>query len=1246
MSITVAPPISGNALSLYKYEPFAYTFTHSTSSVLQFTASSSELQAFCSIVGPSVVFAGTFQTSYTSALSLVIRAADGTSLTISVTVGPGRFFPPAANQNFQLFQYENISNTFGSNIVFTAPISLTTVLSAPSLPSGLSFGGSSTSWFIQGKPVLQIAQSNYQVIGSNSTNGKIVTTIVSLKVNPQIVRVSPSTATQSGLVVGTAITPVTFTAIQPETIYLNTFRYTSTGLPDGFSFEDISGSPFPASGIPPDPALTIVLVGTPSLAFATAQSTSGGNVYQTRLTGSQTDQTGRQTSGSSLIEFSFAETVLITASNPVPLYQTKPLGSGDVVITAGSFFPSSTISNVTASALPPGLSLVSITSSNYRLTGTPTVVDLASVYTFTATNSNGTSRSVSLTLPVNPDIVTFGGVTPTPGSNVQFIVSRDLANAKTGYYTTPIQFVATSTANATPIVYSSSIDLSLYGLTLNSTTGSLTGIPTSPLALTSLVVSATDSLGTVQTTTINLTILADQFVFPTYAPEYFQNRPITPFQFVMVSTLSDRPIQSYSSTNLPAGLFLSTGGILTGTTTVGVGGTFTIIATTGYSTITSAPYTYTVQADNLLILQVDASNTVAPLFSNVQFQTLQYATDSIVNPVYSITSYPAEFPSPVLALTSAGFLSGDFTQGPVFPTYALTASAASSGVTSTSPIIITFTNPTTELLIAGYTNAGVGTISNDGYVGTTTDYVFSATSTGTQQVNSQVWSGALPYTGSLADGHRYPDLAQDQGAFMAMNVSNIYDGVYNPTTNAVDWTSTDPQVAVVALSLPVYIGRYLNIASDGAGHWVALQSAAPSHPADARVFMRTGTGAWTVSSNEISNLVNSGSDTTLTYIGGRYVLGQTSNLGDPNSYSVLVADPSMVWAPATTLPTMTKVLRFATSNTTIVAVGSLATAGGPISYSTDNGSNWTSPSVPSFMTGSNVVLYDILYAANTWVTCGLDSNGSNMIAYSPTLSNWAQYTVDSNVLWSGIAFNGNAWTIAGNRVVSGSNQSTILSLDATPWPTQAVSLGPLTGVIQFGSTGTPLFSRILSTAITSSSPSVGSVFIPPGPLTFTQPSQPTFVLYQYVPYTFPVVATGSASFIFYYAPNLPIGFQFNLSPTGVSASLSGTSPSNTSSSITLYAKTANSSAVSLRVGFNTIIPYFVNPQSGAGAYTAQLRNSVEANAAQNARDNTVFPEVNPLPGPFMGPRAPDVVTELNCLQKLCKKPCPNCHTMM
>jgi hypothetical protein len=30
----------------------------------------------------------------------------------------------------------------------------------------------------------------------------------------------------------------------------------------------------------------------------------------------------------------------------------------------------------------------------------------------------------------------------------------------------------------------------------------------------------------------------------------------------------------------------------------------------------------------------------------------------------------------------------------------------------------------------------------------------------------------------------------------------------------------------------------------------------------------------------------------------------------------------------------------------------------------------------------------------------------------------------------------------------------------------------------------------------------------------------------------------------------------------------------------------------------------------------------------------------------MAPRAPDVFTPNDCILKLCKKPCPTCHTMM
>jgi hypothetical protein len=869
--ITVTPPISTGTLNLYKYEAFGpYTFTipsGTTGLTLQFTRSSSELRAFLSLVDQTATFAGTFNISYSAPLSLVVDVLFGTTIvstqTISVTVAPGRFFPPTANQNFQLFQYENVSNTFGSNPAFLTALAINTIVSSPALPTGLSFGGSGNVFFLQGVPALQTAQSNYQVIGSNSTNGKIVTVTVSLIVNPQTVRITPSFTTLSGLTVDTPITPITFTALIPQTIYAFEFRYAWTGLPDGFSFQDGDGNTVVNNAVRSNPGQTpiLVLVGTPTLEFATLMSTAE-NLYQTRLTASILDQTGRQTTGSALINFSFAETVLISVAANEVLYQSKLLGPTDFVITVGSFFPSTTIGSLTVDELPPGLSLVEVTATTYRLSGTPTVVDLNRSYTFTATNTNGLTRSITQPIAINPDVVTFGGTTPANGSAINYIVSRSSES--------PIRFTATSVvgAAALPIVYSASIDFVAYGLALNASTGSLTGLPTVALSQTTVTISATDALGTIGTTTILLTIAPDIFVFPTYAPTYFQNRPITSFQFVMVSTASGRPIQSYLSTDLPAGLVLNPSGLLSGTPTVGTSGNFTVTATTGYSSY-SQLYSFTIIPDNLLILQVNGSDSISRVFSGIVYQVDQYSTDTIVPAVFSIgTLSPAS--ASTIAVTSAGVLSGDFTD-------------ATSGVT--------------------------------------------------------------------------------------------YQAILTAT------------------------------------------------------------------------------------------------------YRTLTA------------------------------------------------------------------------------------------------------TAPVNILFS-------------------------------------------------GSTGTISIPTELSE------------------LTFVEPTQSSFLFFQYVPYTIPLRATGSGSFIYYYTSRLPLGFQVIPDSLGVAATLTGNSTTLTAQGLIVYAKTAAGYATSRSITLTTVIPYFVNPQLGASAYTAQLRNSVEANAAQNARDNTVFPEVNPLPGPFMGPRAPDVVTELNCLQKLCKKPCPNCHTMM
>lgn len=897
-TIIITPPISTGSLTLFRYEPFNYTFTTNPNSpdvTLQFTRSSSDVQSLISISSDqrTITFSGLFVSSFSTNLTLVIDLIFETNIinttTIIVSVGQARFFPPTSNQNFQLYQYENVSNTFGSNIEFSTVLPITSIVSIPSLPAGLTFGGSCNSFFIQGTPLLQVLQSNYQVIGSNSNNGRIASTIVSIKVNPQQVVITPNTPSISNLTVDSTIIPITLTAIKPETIYSNVFRYTWSGLPDGLYFQDINETIVTSPFIPPDNALTIILAGSPTLDFARFVAASGGNLYQMRLFGTQSENTGKQTVGSALFNFSLSETVLISVSNSTILYKDKPLGVTEFLITAQNYFSSSTISNISADSLPPGLSLVQYTGPNvYRLSGTPTEVNLDGSYTFTATNFNGNSRSITTTIPVNPNVITFIGSTPPNGTVINFIISRPLSTPKTGYYTSPIIFTAVSTAAAYPITYTSSIDFSLYGLIFNSSTGTLTGIPTIPLSEVTVTITAIEgTIGTTGFTTIKLTILEDEFTWPFYYPTYIQNKDITPFQFIMTSTLSERSIQSFSSTNLPTGIVITAGGLLSGKPTVypmdGIG-TFIIIATTGYSTL-SRTYIYSIIADQMLIIQENSSDVIQKVFTNIAFRSILYSSDTFANATFSII-YSSLPTSGTVSITSNGLLSGNLTNAVLNTDYTVQIAANFSTVNASATLILRFSD------ISG---SGIGII---------------------------------------------------------------------------------------------------------------------------------------------------------------YIPNENTNL------------------------------------------------------------------------------------------------------------------------------------------------------------------------------------------------------------TFIQPTQTAFTLFEYVPYSFTFKTFGAErdpdplkriGFVYFYTNNIPNGFQILKTIednfTTNTLVLSGISATIDNQTITVYAQ-ADSYPASITISLRTITPFFVNPQSGAGAYTALLRNDVLGNAAQNARDKRVFPEVNPLAGPLMAPRAPDVVTPNDCILKLCKKPCPTCHTMM
>ena len=729
--ITMTPNVPSRSLALYLYEPFSYTFTTNPESIglsLQFIRSSSSIASYCELSadGSTVTYSGSYVSTSSSVLSLVVdllyggSIVAGSTITVLITIGKGRFFPPASNQNYQLYQYENISTTFGSNPSFLTVLPIDSIIASPSLPNGLTLAGTdSNTWFMQGTPTLQSTQSNYTIFGSNSSTGKIVSVPISIKVNPQQVRITPSTSTISGMVVDTMITSVTFVATEPNVISRLGFFWTWDALPDGIGFYDMNGNPIPYGY---SLSNTIQLMGTPTLTAATTLATLNQTSSSVRLTGTQRQGGGINVSGSSVLTFSFGETVLFSTVTIPSLYATEDLGYKNVTFTAATYFASgSPITSIVAQSLPPGLSLSSLvrsgTSPNYRysvtLTGTPTVVNQSgTAYAFTATNANGNSRTQSFVIPILPDIVSF---TTAPDENTaySYIVSKQID---------PIVFTASSSANKSITSWALSLSTASYGLSLSASSGStvvLSGIPTNPLAQTSVTITATDSLGTSAVRTILITIVNDTFTWPTFAPTFIQNKPIDDYQF-QVTTASGRQIQSYSATGLPTGITLSPAGVLSGTPTGSTSGSFTVSATTGYVSppTGSQAFSYTIIPDNVLTLLTISPTPV--VFTGTSFSianaftAFSYSGFTASNAIQSgsvspVTSPPATFTfvsnvlsgtipvyQPSFTFTVNGIYGSVTTS--VTASLSLTNSPLSGSLTlSSSPGSLVFTQPTSSL---------------------------------------------------------------------------------------------------------------------------------------------------------------------------------------------------------------------------------------------------------------------------------------------------------------------------------------------------------------------------------------------------------------------------------------------------------------------------------------------------------------------------------------------------------------------
>ena len=313
----------------------------------------------------------------------------------------------------------------------------------------------------------------------------------------------------------------------------------------------------------------------------------------------------------------------ITVNDAPPSAMTY--SNNPAVYTVGTALTNTTRSTPTSSggavvsysitpALPAGLSLNPTTTSTTfgASRGTPSAASPTTVYTVTATNTGG-STTATLTITVNA-VVTTAPTNLTYSSNpATYTVGAVITN------NTP-----TSGGGA---VASYAVSPALpVGLTLDTTTGFISGTPTVLAPTATYSVTATNSFGSTSAS-VSITvngIAPSALVYSTNPATYNKNTAITQ----NTPSSGGGAVASYAvSPTLPTGLTLNTStGVISGTPTAVVPtATYTVTATNSFGA-TSASVSITVSDtiftySNSSLITIRDNNTALPYPSTITVPT-------------------------------------------------------------------------------------------------------------------------------------------------------------------------------------------------------------------------------------------------------------------------------------------------------------------------------------------------------------------------------------------------------------------------------------------------------------------------------------------------------------------------------------------------------------------------------------------------------------------------------------------------
>jgi hypothetical protein len=1141
------------------------------------------------------------------------------------------------------------------------------VLSVPTLPPGLQFYVSGSNLDISGTPLTTLPTSNYLIIAKDASSGsKIVTTSNTFVVSNERILYDLCGSPIVTMTVDTPISPRILTAQFPPYPSGGTLKYAWQTFPDGLSVFDVCGNDKTASNsfgfLTTDPTHVFTISGTPSLAAAYAYAAGGNSVVRT-IEGTRVNPLPTIISNLALT-FTFVETILFDPVTLPTFYTSNAIDSSANFFRAVTYFSSgagTAISNIFSPDLRSDLSLVFIPSlSRANLSGTPLTAGTAD-YTIRAINSNGTSRDYTRTFTVSNDSISFSSPIGTDLC-YSFILSRPVDLAKTGYYSSNIQFRATAASGRT--VSLSAPALTGTGLSLDSN-GVITGIPSSVTPLSTLTVTAT-AAGSPATATrdVSFSILNDVFTFADISASsltFIQNVPITPFQ-VSVTTLSERNILNYSEIGFPSGLSINPAGVVSGTSLGSNSGTVTFGATTGYAS-GSSNYSFTVTPDSILFVGPNSTYayTAGQVITPIEIDAFVYSGATVDRFDLSLTpSYGLDVSS------TTGTLSGTWTTG-IPPGTVLPASC-------------NFT-----------INATAGTFIQSLPVGFTADPVLiSRMFFSTVETNASGTLCSIPVTDvSAIKLHKtsvslFSDIQFRTTSALSNDIilattagkDNFVPGLVFSASNLHTGTLTFDSGTNIDISGV----NASSLTRTGDSNWRLGGRRQSATDASAIMYSSANDGqTWTLNSQYVTGVKtrdDGSNEFNNPYLQGGLALRAKEGVlmagGLGGNVMVRSVDDGNTWNTVTGAFTQ-ECAYFNLDHPTIwIATGSrystLTTTDPPftsdtIKYSINGGQVWSNATSTFNLHG-----YEVAYGNDTWLATGVSYNldASGAYLYTPEVrtstngSNWSKIQFFSDLFSSNETSNiVKAPLRIGSMVFDGSNWNVFVNVQNQSGSIVSIPRlyqHPASGSLSTGWTSVDLSSSFASVGATVDSNLRVVSMTPPklvfdedppiditlnftlssgvGP-TLTSPTSTSFSQYQYIPITpIQLAATGTGT-VYFFVPsaNLPPGLSFNQ----FTNQLTGTPASIGTYTMTFYAK--DSVGVStLRFTFTFLIPRVIRTQDGAGAYTSLLRQYTTVLGAQNARDQVVFPTQERGLGEFMSPEAPDVVTAV--IDPRCRN--PNC----